>query len=422
MYDQQTLAYWQGRFTKSTNKLFGVLKSNNLITGQETAAIGNVVIDYPMLPAGHCPDNCPNPFEYYSTANPPVVTMPTLSLLFLNDLCIAYAWLTVNGYQIETVTNYIDMIRFRPPSYFPNGRYPQPLKALHIPDDALKNPRVDNMSLAFFNDARAFILSHEIGHILHHDPGNRSVAPAQSQAHEAAADAYATEVMRRAADPPIGLVVYFFAAAHWDPQAAETHPLTPQRLLALADVLDKNADAFGANDSGGAERVRFIAKNLRVIAQGDPANGKPGGLSDPDVQEGFRIVGMSTSVDSLKPRRPGELVAGAPGTGAAMDAVPFNGEYAGQYTRIVKGSEESLAITSVFKRSGDRVNGRYNFGLGDGTVDGVVMEGGKLYFNWSWGGTAGRGVLEAIAGGGFSGTWGYRDARSGGGTWIARRQ
>ena len=104
-----------------------------------------------------------------------------------------------------------------------------------------------------------------------------------------------------------------------------------------------------------------------------------------------------------------------------MDAVPFNGEYSCQYTQIVKGSEESLAITSVFKRSGDRVSGRYNFGLGDGTVDGVVMEGGKLCFNWSWGGTAGRGA-RGERGRRIFGTWGYRDARSGGGTWIARHQ
>ena len=45
MYDQQTLAYWQGRFTKSTDKLFDLLKSHNFITPQETAAIGKVAID-----------------------------------------------------------------------------------------------------------------------------------------------------------------------------------------------------------------------------------------------------------------------------------------------------------------------------------------------------------------------------------------
>jgi hypothetical protein len=422
MYDPATLGYWQTRFTISTTKLFEAIEKN-LLLGDEAEQIDGTRLDFPTIPPGKCPKSCPNPFDFYSNAmtRPATITMPILSILFLNDLMIAYAWLRVNGYDIETVTNYVDMLRFKSASEFPNG-YPPPLKALHIPDNALDDARVNEMSLSLFNDARAFVLGHEMGHIYAHDPGNLAVSPQESQKREQGADAFAMKIMKRDHRPPVGMVVYFTALAQWDPSQADTHPLSPQRLLATADDLNGSASEFGAGNPENVERVQLIAQELRILAIGDPEHGKPGGLADPEVQASEQIVGMSATVDSLYPRRPGELLPSKKANLSSGPAQLFDGRYHGTYTRLVSGETESLPMVVALERNGTRIHGRFNFGLGDGAINGILI-GSNLELDWSWGGTVGKGVLRASPdGNGFSGTWGYAEARSGGGSWEAKQR
>ena len=86
--------------------------------------------------------------------------LPALSLKFLDDLCTAYAWLQIKGYSLETVSEYTAILKYGrpPPGGFPpharnvhdrqqdtparrraddRDRYCRPLKALHIPENAL---------------------------------------------------------------------------------------------------------------------------------------------------------------------------------------------------------------------------------------------------------------------------------------------
>ena len=81
---------------------------------------------------------------------------------------------------------------------------------------------------------------------------------------------------------------------------------------------------------------------------------------------------------------------------------------------------EPLAMELTIERRGDHVQGRYGFGLGVGTIDGIV-EGKQLYFEWEWASNYGRGILKGREDGNFTGTWGYREARSGAGTWSGGR-
>jgi hypothetical protein len=79
-----------------------------------------------------------------------------------------------------------------------------------------------------------------------------------------------------------------------------------------------------------------------------------------------------------------------------------------------------MATEFVLKRRVDGVTGSYSFGLGVGTIDGKVV-GNKLHLRWKWANNTGRGILEGRDDGSVAGTWGYRSAESGTGTWIGRR-
>jgi len=57
-----------------------------------------------------------------------------------------------------------------------------------------------------------------------------------------------------------------------------------------------------------------------------------------------------------------------------------------------------------------------------GTIKNGRVAGNRLYFDWEWGPNYGQAVLEALADGTLNGTWGYREARSGAGTWTGRRR
>ncbi len=115
--------------------------------------------------------------DYYSgqRGGRSFVAMPVLSLMFLEDLCTAYAWLHLKGYSLETIDEYITMLRYKKAADFPDGRYPPPLKALKIPPNALAERAVDDLSLRFRNTAYAFILLHEIGHILYEHRGYKNI-------------------------------------------------------------------------------------------------------------------------------------------------------------------------------------------------------------------------------------------------------
>ena len=115
--------------------------------------------------------------KYSAISN--VVVTPIFSLLFLEDLCTAYAWLYKNGYGLETVDEYLTMLQYRPRSDF-GGRYPSPLEALGIPISTVDDPSLQGLGLRFRNSMYAFIMAHEVGHILYRHPSGTQVSAEQS--------------------------------------------------------------------------------------------------------------------------------------------------------------------------------------------------------------------------------------------------
>jgi predicted Zn-dependent protease len=148
-----------------------------------------------------------------------------------------------------------------------------------VPQRAWERER-DLLSLAtaLRNHAWAFLMAHELAHVLHRHPGNR-VAPVVSQANEREADAFAMEMMERTGTIPIGAILYFQATAavymsradlptdtayaRWQREGA-THPVNSQRLAAIARRLELWARR--TQDADRREALLSIGHRLDAIA------------------------------------------------------------------------------------------------------------------------------------------------------------
>lgn len=179
IYPQAALAADRVRFEQRVGTMFehGLW---GFMDGGEKIALADVRLRFPLVGASRHPLD----FYAYDDGSGPVVELPVLSLKFIEDMSTAYAWRHLNGFSLEPIDEYVAMLRYRSPSDFPGGRHPGPLIALGVPPGILQQePQVDDLSLRFRNSAWAFILAHELGHLLHRHPGNSAVDPATSQRH-----------------------------------------------------------------------------------------------------------------------------------------------------------------------------------------------------------------------------------------------
>lgn len=383
LYDRPTLQGAVERYRMQTGKILDQVIAPALLP-EDRRALGGVQMIYPM------PGEDPlagAAFGYYSTAASGTgkVVFPVLSLKFLEDLCTSYAWLQVNGYSLETISDYVAMLKYNRNLRNP----PSPLLTLGIPANASAQKEVEELARGHFVTARAFILAHELGHLRFGHRGSSIAAEKQ-------ADAFAVDVMQRAGLPPLGIMVFFMADAQmadYPPGPDATHPLSADRLRVLAARLTD----------------RVLAARIGALAEF---------LADPEIQTSIIAVGNATSPSNLAPRRPG-----APATlrAPATTNQPFDGRFIGQFTQH-SDPNNPARIDVVLRRTGNGATGEYAFGLGVGRIVDATISGDMLNFNWEWANSNGRGLLRATEGGaGFDGSWGYRDSRTDGGRWTARR-
>ena len=409
LYDDAELAHWAERYRPGIlSNLDEVLRP--VLTRDELRGLRDLRVDIPLRAAsGH-------PLDFYALASGTVV-LPAMSLKFLDDLSVAFAWLNRNGYSPETVQEYVGMLKYGREADF--GRWPEPLRALRIPDDALTDPAVDGLSQKIFKSAVIFILLHEMGHVLHGHPGyGPLVRRADARANEAEADAFALEVMRRLPAQPTGMFLFFQLMAYAGPNRGDfdgdaawrqamgqaTHPVTPDRMRAIADILRRHADGFAIeyeNRRTGRENVLFTADQIALVAET---------LSDPDLQKLVAMTSRRVTLAGLAPRRHGEKLGGAPAATAAA--------FAGAYDGSIEIEGQAFDVRLVLVRDGQRVSGLFSIGAGVGELDGVI-DGETLFYAWRSGGDAGRGTM-AREGDGLAGRWGYRDSAVDGGAWRVR--
>ena len=276
-----------------------------VITPEEKRRLSAVQLEFPLIGRAR------SPIDFSANSEKNTLSLSIVSLLFFEDLSIAYAWLWANGYSLSTIDEYVAMLKYRKPSVFADKRYPLPLPALHIPTNALTNPKVDDLSLRFRNTAFAFILGHELGHIYHrHALGGMTLQ--QARDNEIAADDFALELLRRTSTIPMGATLFFQASAYWFPHRGDypneqewqtylkeeaEHPLTADRLRTLAKRMQAATADFARNEPNkpfGLEAVQFIARGITQIASI---------LEDTDLQILMAKKAAQTDARSLLPRR-----------------------------------------------------------------------------------------------------------------------
>jgi hypothetical protein len=423
LYDEATLVYWQPRYQE--NILWNVA---NVIwprlDADERQQLADVNLCFPLR--GHSRD----PLEFYArleaaadacaAQGPPVVVLPIQSIKFFDDLSVAHAWLWRHGYGPETALEYASMLKYGEPERF-GGRYPAPLPALQIPEDALDDPVTGEQAQKLLKSAIVFLVLHELGHVLHGHPGYDAISAAKAQANEGDADRFALRVMRRIGVAPFGMVFWFQTGAYLAPNRGDfaddeahaewlrqtTHPVTEDRLRAIAAELRHAPEDFALefpDQESGRLAILSTADEIELVADV---------MADPEIQRLLARRGRLTEPSALAPRRIGEtLGASKISTGAA-----FDGAFDGQ----VSDTSGAAAIRTLLHRRGDQVSGQYSYGAGQGRLHGVV-HGDTLLFSWQEGGAMGRGrLVTAPDGTSFSGSWGYGDDEADGGQWGGTR-
>jgi hypothetical protein len=300
MYESTSVLRQQARLESRVNEIY-IKAFRPTLTAEEARALSGVIFESPLRgdPV----------IGYYSDSRRGDVALPAVSLLFFEDLCVAYAWLQLRGYRLETVEEYLTMLKYKNPQEL-GGRYPPPLEALGIPADAVSDPKVNDLSLRFRNTGYAFILGHELGHVRYrHESG---ISSRVSQANEKEADQFALDLMRRTSTIPMGAMAFFQAAvfyfenradypsdAAWDAYLAKsaTHPLSTDRLLALSKAVSASAADFARgqpNRAAAIDTARFIGDRFAEFA---------GFLNDRELQRAMRARAEKSNLASLRPRR-----------------------------------------------------------------------------------------------------------------------
>jgi hypothetical protein len=275
LYTDTALQQWQARYAENLQGNFTDVILPRL-RPMERAKLDKVQLRFPLRAE---PQAGLLSFSSEPKANPPVVTMPTLSIKFFDDLCIASAWLEENGYELGTVTDYVVMLKYVEPASFPGGKHLPPLEALQIPANALRNQGVDDLSQKLLKSALIWVFLHELGHIYHEHQGYGGITAQQAQQQEKEADQFGTEIMRRIAVAPIGTVQFFTIATYLWPNRADftsdaawefylaktTHPLNADRLLSMAADLKRNQNAFVRSERNQQAALTGLATAITEI-------------------------------------------------------------------------------------------------------------------------------------------------------------
>ena len=376
----------------------------------ERAALGEIEIDVPAT--GRKGD----PFEFYTDGQK--VYLPALSLRFFADLCVANAWLNAHGYDGTTVRDYVGLL-FREATLSPAAPLHPVFASLGVPANAREEPAVANRADRNFGNTVVFLLAHEVGHILHKHRADIS-EPDRQRKQEIEADQFAIEVMRRIGQMPLGLEFWFDlerirhqapknipAEAEWQKYLAGLdHPVTTERLDALAAAIEQAPDSFARNQTNltlWAARAKSFAQYFRLAA---PLAGN----AVARVAEYSRVRDLRLA--SLKPRKAAFAAPLGEGTDEA-----FQGLF--RIRRIFAGEKPDDELDLLLLRNGDEVLGHYSGAQVEGSIEGKILEG-VLRGEWKEAGGEGHATIES-AGDNLSATWGSGAQDKGAGTWKGAR-
>ncbi len=275
------------------------------LSDEERSTLGEVKIEVP--PTGHRGD----PFEFYYENGK--VNLPALSLRFFSDVCVANAWLNAHGYDGTTVRDYVGYL-FREAVASPRAPLPAVFRTLGVPENAREESAVSNRADRNFGNTVDFLLAHELGHALKkHRTDLRD--PIEKRKQEIEADAFAIEMMRRVGQVPVGFEfwfdvehsghvapVKFNTQAEWQKYLAGLdHPVTTERLEALAIAIEKAPDSFARATKPIRRSGRSVRKCWRNIFALPHLSGPPIRLRIWQSMSGWTACTWSSSSRAKQP-------------------------------------------------------------------------------------------------------------------------
>jgi hypothetical protein len=291
LYGVDNLESRRGRLTEDVNLVIAQ-EIQPFLTEAQVRAFTNIQLDLPPT-VGSTPD----PFDFYS-AKPKHITLPLLTVAFIEEMSQAYSWLWANRFSSQTVDEYLGMLGNRAPADFPGHRYPAPLAALHIPADAMNNPAVAGMAARVRGTTLSFMLLHQFGHLTYRAQVQESLLKHErADKEEEFADAFALAVMKKNSEPPAGLLLLIHGLLYLPSQPPKDHPVSSHRLNAMADFLDLRVREFAAGRADArltALAIGSLANHIRKSALF---------LSDSTGQKLWAEDSRQVTIASLSPRR-----------------------------------------------------------------------------------------------------------------------
>ncbi len=402
-YDNSTLEYWKGRYGPNVKANY----QEQMASFVPNSCRINLIV--PKLP-----DSKVDAFNFYADGND--VVIPASAILFLDQIITSYVWLEQNGFSIETVNDYLGMLKHQSFS-----KYPLPWPTLGIPDNPYSNSRIDQLTQEYLKTSLLWIMAHEVGHVcLGHQRSNIK--------NEIEADSYATEMFRKMGYPPKGMIYYFLAMMNFLPHEGDfidinswnsfnskhgTHPMSIDRLARLSQDLQRNPEDFVRNlIAPSSNEARKLIRATRMIDELVIE------LRDQATKDALTVRALAASPNNLTPRTKDE--PNWTPKPKRITHAEFEGSYEGLFNHYLQnGRLEPLYMEMSLSRNGNKVEGNFNFGLSTGSVTGVVSPDNELLYEWRWGNANGNGQLRKSVSHKFDleANWGYQTSNSNGGTW-----
>jgi hypothetical protein len=213
-----------------------------------------------------------SPFAVWAVPAQKKIVFPMETIRFLDDIATAAAALQLAGCDHEALAIYASILTRQDP---PTDRPPNPLQALRIDRDrALADSDIDSMSQGILKTSIAYILAHELGHVVNNHGAAKTAAESRNQ--ERQSDQYALRVFKIIGTVPFGMAVTFFAMAHSQQVPGDftskkrfeeyiskrsTHPLDGERLMAIAEIMRTDAALLARNEPNAAEFAKLVAQS-----------------------------------------------------------------------------------------------------------------------------------------------------------------
>ncbi len=304
IYTRESLQADAARLRNAVHRIYAIGIKPSLTPGEADAA-GAFEFDFPL------PEPDDPLMDFAATTDGRKLIMPLMSLKALEDLMTAYAWLYYQGFSLSAIDLYFTMLRYGSRTDIPQGRFPAILDALGVPADAYKtDKRVDDLSLRLRNEAFAFIIAHELGHIIFKHRPLTEITGTQAQADEVQSDDFALDIFARTGTSPLGPVLFFQAQIYnllhpvefgaMGPEEREsalvqmTHPMSLDRIARMTDFIEGPLISVRPDE---AALWRDIASRLRGVSRI---------MEDTELAACIIRIAREADLSALKPRRAAE--------------------------------------------------------------------------------------------------------------------